>query len=258
MDSLEGHELRKLIRENKYNKSTSGCSKGFIQANLVILPKEFATDFEAFCKNNHQACPVLERLNAGEYEARKICSKKNDVRTDIGKYRIYKKGELIEEVNDIQKYWRDDLVSFYIGCSFSFENKLMKGGISIRNIEEKRNVSMYKTNIECKKFGPFSCPLIVSMRPVPKERVQDAIDITAKFTETHGAPVHTGDPKDIGILDVSKVDFGDSVTIKENEVTCFWACGVTAIMSAISAKSDICITHSPGYMFVTDLKENEE
>jgi uncharacterized protein YcsI (UPF0317 family) len=187
-------------------------------SSLVILPKEYAVDFAEFCKLNRAPCPVLEMLAPGETNPKKICSTFADVRSDVPKYRIYKKGILIEEVSNIKDYWRDDLVSFFIGCSFSFEQALIKGDIPIRNIDEGRNVSMYKTNIQCTPYGSFSCPMVVSMRPVKKEKVKDAIEITGQFKETHGAPVHCGDPSVIGISDINKVDFGDSVTIKEGDV----------------------------------------
>eukprot|EP01027_Heterolobosea_sp_BB2_P013269 GEZU01019138.1.p2 GENE.GEZU01019138.1~~GEZU01019138.1.p2 ORF type:complete len:178 (-),score=53.84 GEZU01019138.1:137-670(-) len=151
------------------------------------------------------------------------------------------------------------MVSFFIGCSFSFEQALMREGVPVRNIEEGRNVSMYKTNIKCANAGRFKdCPLVVSMRPIPKDLVQKAIDITARFVTTHGAPVHVGSPEAIGIDDLGKVDFGEAVTIREGEVPVFWACGVTATMAAITAGADIAITHAPGHMYVSDIKDEED
>ena len=214
-----------------FNNYFDDMIKGFIQANLVILPSEYATEFEEFCKLNHQPCPVLETLKPGCTKPEKLVLNENecDIRKDIPKYRVFKKGKLIEETRDVTKYWRDDLVTFLIGCSFSFEKALQAHGIEIRNITEKRNVSMYKTNILCKtqpnfKYLNQSIPMVVSMRPVKPDQVELAKAITEQFTTTHGGPIHCGDPKEIGIEDLSKVDFGDSVTVHQGEIPCFWAC----------------------------------
>ena len=249
-------------------------SKGFLQANLVILPQKYAEEFEKFCKLNHAPCPVLEKLEPGQVKPQKLVLPENDcdIRTDIPKYRVYQNGQLKEEVTDISPYWRDDLVIFLVGCSFSFERALQQHGIEIRNITEKKNVSMYNTNINCKVDPSFkylkSIPMVVSMRPVKSDQVGMATEITEQFAETHGGPVHCGDPSVIGIENIHKVDYGDAVTIHEGEIPCFWACkfltldllsdeigGVTSSIAALSIKDDICITHSPGHMFISDVRE---
>jgi uncharacterized protein YcsI (UPF0317 family) len=247
-------QTRLLIRSGQFTSPTSGICPGFIQANLVIIPHHVADDFEEFCRKNYQFCPLLERLPAGETQPKLTIKEGNDcdIRTDVPKYRVWKHGELVSEVENIIDLWRDDLVTFLFGCSFSFELALQRAGIEIRNITERKNVSMYRTNLPCNKVGVFSCAPIVSMRPLQPHQVELARRITAQFTRAHGAPVHCGDPSVIGIQDLSKVDFGDAVTVKEGEVPCFWACGVTSSMAAISAKCDITITHSPGHMFITD------
>lgn len=225
--------------------------------SLVILPDHYADDFEKFCILNSQYCPLLERIPAGKTQPKLTITEDHDcdIRTDVPKYRVFKNGELVSEVDNIVDFWRDDLVTFLFGCSFSFELALQRVGIEIRNIKEGKNVSMYRTNLPCNSVGVFSCAPIVSMRPLQAHQVELAKSITAQFTRAHGAPVHCGDPKEIGIQDLSEVDFGEAVTVHEGEVPCFWACGVTSSMAAISAKCDITITHSPGHMFITDEHE---
>jgi len=251
-------DLRKAIRSGNFKKDTSGQCPGYKQANLVILPKAYADDFEKFCQMdypNRPACPILERFEAGETcpPSLKQHYPETDIRTDVPLYRIWKDNELVDEVRCIKELWQDDLVSFLIGCSFSFEEALQDAGIEVRNVTMGCNVSMYNTSIKCKSVGKFHGPLVVSMRPIPKDKVDLAIKITAQFKDTHGAPVHVGDPSKIGISDISKPDFGDPVTINEGEVPVFWACGVTSSMAVKNAKPPLCITHAPGYMFVTNM-----
>jgi len=261
-------QLRRLIRKQEHTGPTSGYCPGFLQANVVILPQDLAPDFELFCRANAKACPILEVMQAGQTRPKVLVRSDDsddahqegddvcDIRTDLPQYRIWSHGQMVKDVYDISDLWTHDLVTFFIGCSFSFERALMGGGISIRNIEQNRNVSMYVTNRECESVGVFRGPLVVSMRPVKNELVQKAIDITAQFSETHGAPVHCGDPAVLGIEDLDKVDFGDSVSVDlETETPCFWACGVTSTMAAISSKCALIITHVPGHMMVSDLVE---
>lgn len=261
MTEASPNALRAAIRQGQFAKPTSGQCPGYLQANMAILPQAFAEDFATFCAINSQPCPLIEKLDIGNPHP-KTCVLNNeqgtagDVRSDLPKYRIYRNGLLVEEVSNVQAYWQQDLVTFLLGCSFTFERALQEYGIPVRNIDEGKNVSMYKTNRMCTSVGIFQqVPLVVSMRPIRKDLVHLAVQITAQFPQAHGAPIHCGDPSVLGIQDLSKVDFGDAVTVLDDEVPCFWACGVTAIMSAIQAKSDICITHSPGHMFVTDLPE---
>jgi len=197
----------------------------------------------------------LDVLDAGN-PVPKI-AKDGDIRTDIPKYRIYKNGKLYDEVTDIKEIWQDDFVSFLLGCSFTFEKALLENGIPVRHIEENKNVPMYITNIDTVPAGVFSGKMVVSMRPIPEKLVIRAVQVTSRFPSVHGAPVHIGDPKKIGIKDIEKPDFGDPVEIKENEVPVFWACGVTPQAVALNSKPEIMITHSPGHMFITDLRDEE-
>ncbi|MFK2825540.1 putative hydro-lyase [Bacillus sp. B190/17] len=249
-------EVRELIRKQEITEPTAGMSKGFTQANLVILKKEYAFDFLLFCQRNPKPCPLLDVTEPGSFHPSKI-AKEADIRKDIPKYRIYKDGVFTEETTDITEYWEDDMVGFLLGCSFTFETPLLDSGIPVRHIEENRNVPMYKTNIPCEKAGVFEGPTVVSMRPMSHEDAIRAIQITSRFPSVHGSPIHIGDPSQIGIADISKPDFGDAVTIKEGEIPVFWACGVTPQAVALQSKPSLMITHAPGHMFISDVRDEK-
>ncbi|WP_035425743.1 putative hydro-lyase [Halalkalibacterium ligniniphilum] len=247
---LEPKELRQLIRDGSFNKNTSGACDDFVQANLAIVPKEYAFDFFLYTYRNPKPCPVIDILEAGEVESR--LAKGSDVRTDIPLYHVFKDGGLVEKKSSITDIWQDDFVTFLIGCSFTFESQLVKNGIRLRHIDCNKNVAMYKTNIETTPAGPFKGPLVVSMRPIKNKDLDLAKAITEKFPNMHGGPVHAGDPLLIGIENIEHPDYGEFVEIKEDETPVFWACGVTPQAAAIEAKLPIMITHAPGHMFVTD------
>lgn len=247
-------EIRTLIRAGEITGPTAGHALGYAQANLAILKKEHAFDFLLFAQRNPKSCPILDVIEPGDFAPNGV-SKDADIRTDIPKYRIYKKGEFVEEVSDLHNYWSDDLVGFLIGCSFSFENALLNNDIEVRHISEGCNVPMYKTNIATTPAGFFSGPTVVSMRPIPEKDVVRAVQVTSRFPSVHGAPLHIGNPESIGITNINKPDFGDAVTIKEGEVPVFWACGVTPQAIAMHVKPDLMITHAPGHMFVTDIRD---
>ena len=249
-------EVRALIRRGQLLRPTCGLAPGYTQANLVILPKEFAFDFLLFCQRNPKPCPVLEVLEAGKYEPI-LTAPTTDIRVAIPLYRIYKNGELITEEQDITKYWNSELVSFLLGCSFTFETALIRASISMRHIDEGKNVAMYVTNIPTIPAGIFSGPMVVSMRPIPIAKVVRAVQITSRFPGAHGAPIHIGDPDRIGINDLARPDYGDPIEIKEDEIPVFWACGVTPQAVALRSKPPLMITHSPGYMFITDLLDED-
>ncbi|MFZ5967351.1 MAG: putative hydro-lyase [Bacillota bacterium] len=249
-------EVRKMIREGELQRPTAGLCGGYAQGNLVTLPKEYAYDFLLFTQRNPKPCPVLEVSDTGGKEM-KMIAPGSDITTDIPKYRVYKKGVLEGEYTDIQSIWRDDFVSFILGCSFTFESALMEEGIEVRHIQQGCNVPMYITNIECKPAGIFAGPTVVSMRPIPYNKIFKTVHITSRYPGVHGAPIHIGDPKAIGIKDIFHPDFGDPVEIKENEVPVFWACGVTPQAVAMKVKPEIMITHAPGHMFLTDIRNQE-
>lgn len=245
--------VRELIKNKTITGQTSGMCNGYAQANLCILPKEYAFDFLLFCMRNPKPCPVLEVGDVGS-RAIKMMADNADVATDFPKYRIWENGELKEEVTDIEKYWKDDFVYFLIGCSFSFESEMLEAQIPVRHIEEGKNVPMFNTNIELASAGKFHGNMVVSMRPIPSELVVKAVNVTAAMPRVHGAPIHIGDPEKIGIKDIMKPDYGDSVTVNPGEVPVFWACGVTPQNALMQTKPPIAITHSPGHMFITDVK----
>jgi uncharacterized protein YcsI (UPF0317 family) len=253
---LNPKEIRTLIRKGRWDKPTAGLALGYAQANLVILPQKYAFDFLLFCQRNPKPCPLLEVLEPGKYRT-KFLSTDADVRTDVPRYNIYRKGKLEGTVKEIKKYWRADFVTFLLGCSFSFEEALLRSNIPIRYIEEKKNVSMYITRIPCRPAGVFHGPLVVTMRPIPSDKVTRAVQITSRYASVHGAPVHIGDPSAIGITNLKKPDFGDPVTSKKGEVPVFWACGVTPQAVVMEAKPDLCITHTPGHMFISDMLNEE-
>lgn len=254
LTKISPYEIRNLIRKEKFNKQTSGISLGYAQANLVILPKRDALEFLIFAQRNPKPCPILDITDPGDPEP-KYAAPGADIRTDLPRYRIYRDGILVDEVQNINDYWEEDFVGFLLGCSFTFENALMHADIPVRNIEEKHNVPMYITNIRCKTAGKFNGPLVVSMRPIPSHQVVKAIQVTSRFPGVHGAPVHLGDPSKIGIKNIERPDFGEPSTIKPGEVPVFWACGVTPQAIAIEASLQFMITHSPGHMFITDIPE---
>lgn len=249
-------ELREMCRAGKWRAPTAGQAPGYVQANVAILPKDLAFDFLVFCQRNPKPCPLVEVLEPGVAEP-KITSPGADIRTDVPLYRLYRDGILTGEVEDIRSEWRDDLVTFLLGCSFTFETALLSAGIPLRHIEEHKNVSMYITSISTMPAGVFSGPMVVSMRPIPQGMVVRAVQVTSRFPGVHGAPVHMGDPAAIGIGDLSRPDFGDAVDIKAGEVPVFWACGVTPQAVAIQSKPSLMITHSPGHMFITDLRDED-
>ena len=248
--------VRQLIREEKITKPTSGMCAGYAQANLVILPKDLAYDFLLFTQRNPKACPVLEVSDMGSRSLHYI-AKNTDLAKDFPKYRVYRHGVMTKECLDVEDLWRDDLVSFLIGCSFSFESELLKANIPVRHIEEDCNVPMYRTNIDTNPAGVFSGKMVVSMRPIPYHQVVKAVTVTAAMPKVHGSPIHIGDPKAIGIEDLNHPDFGDMVTIRDGEVPVFWPCGVTPQSVVMHSKPEFVITHAPGHMFITDIKNED-
>lgn len=251
--SANPKEIRNLIRAQKITGQTSGMCAGYAQANLCILPKDLAFDFLLFCTRNPRPCPLLEVGNAGSRQIRDM-AENADVATDFPKYRIWKNGVLTEEVHDISDLWQDDFVYFLIGCSFSFEAELIEAGIPVRHIEEGRNVPMFNTNIPLKPAGIFGGNMVVSMRPIPYDLVVKAVNVTAAMPRVHGAPIHIGSPEQIGIKDIFSPDYGDAVTVNDGEVPVFWPCGVTPQNAVMNAKPPMAITHAPGHMFITDVK----
>ena len=255
MKTMTPAEARALIREGAITCPTTGMCPGYAQGNLVVLPKELAWDFLLFCQRNPKACPLLEVADAGSRTFAQFGAG-SDIARDIPKYRIYENGVLTRETTDVSAYFDDpsrQLVSFLIGCSFSFESDLLEAGVPVRQIEEGVNVPMYNTNIPCQSAGVFSGNMVVSMRPIPHALVPAAVAITAQMPRVHGMPVHIGCPEAIGIADLAHPDYGDAVTIREGETPVFWPCGVPPQAVVMHARPPLVITHAPGHMFITDV-----
>lgn len=254
LQTLTGRQMRELARSGRFTGVTSGAARGYVQANLVVLPRDLAFDFLLFCQRNPKPCPLLDVTEAGNAEPR-LCAAGADVRTDVPSYRVYRNGELIEEPTDITPLWRPDWVAFLLGCSFTFESPLLEAGVPVRHIEQGCNVPMYRTSIACQPAGVFAGPMVVSMRPMTPAQAVRATQICTRFARAHGTPVHLGDPAAIGIRDIARPDFGDPVEIRSGEIPVFWACGVTPQAVVMHAKPPICVTHKPGHMFVTDWRD---
>ncbi len=253
---MNPRDLRLQARSGQFTANTSGHAPGFVQCNLVVLPNVWAADFLRFCTANPRPCPLLGSSPApGDPTLPTLGD--IDVRSDLPSYRVFRDGQLADETTDIADLWQDDFVAFALGCSFSFEEALIAAGLEVRNVSEGRNVPMYRSNIPCQSAGPFAGNMVVSMRPFKPADAIRAIQICSRFPAVHGAPVHLGDPGMIGIADINAPDYGDAVTIRDQELPLFWACGVTPQVALEQAAPPIAITHTPGCMLVTD-KRNAE
>lgn len=252
---LDALSVRLAARAGRLAGHTSSLAPGFVQGNLAILPAALAGDFLRFCQRNPKPCPVLGISEPGSPHIPEL-GLDLDLRTDLPRYRIWRQGELVEEPTSIANVWRDDLVAFVLGCSFTFEHALMEDGIRLRHVAQGRNVAMWRTSIACAPAGPFAGPMVVSMRPLAPADAIRAIQITTRFPGVHGAPVHIGHPHLIGIEDLSRPDYGDAVEVADDEIPVFWACGVTPQAVIAAARPDFAITHAPGAMLVTDLRNS--
>jgi uncharacterized protein YcsI (UPF0317 family) len=232
---------------------TSGWSAGWTQANLVAVPRDLAYDVLLFAQRNPAPCPVLDVTEPGEVSCRIF---DGDLRTDLPSYRVYEDGNPVAEVADVRDAWRDDLVAFLIGCSFTFEAALLEAGVPVRHVEAGTNVPMYRTDRACVPAGSLHGPLVVSMRPVPAAQVSTAVRVTSRYPAVHGAPVHVGDPEALGIRDLASPDFGDAVEVRDGEVPVFWACGVTPQAAVMASRPPFAIGHAPGMMAITDARDS--
>ena len=235
---------------------TSGLADRHVQGNVVILPLDWADDFLRYCQRNPKPCPLLAVGDAG-HPALPGLGQDIDIRTDLPRYRIWRDGQLVDEPQDIRALWREDLVTFVIGCSFSFEQALLDEGIRLRHVEQRRNVAMFRTSLPTVEAGPFRGPLVVTMRPLRAADAIRAVQITSRYPAVHGAPVHLGDPGLIGVDDLARPDYGDAVEVRADEIPVFWACGVTPQAALLNARPPLAITHAPGAMLVTDRLNHE-
>jgi uncharacterized protein YcsI (UPF0317 family) len=257
LESDDPAAVRAAIRAGDWTGPTAGLAPGRVQANLVVLPQRHAYDFLRFCVANPRPCPLVEVTESGSPEPARSAPQA-DLRTDVPRYRVFRDGDPSDEVDDITALWRGDLVAFLIGCSFTFERALLAAGLPVRHLEEGVNVPMYRTSIACRPAGAFSGPMVVSMRPLSPAQALRAVQVTSRFPAVHGAPVHIGEPAAIGIAALDRPDYGDPVTVRPGEVPVFWACGVTPQAAAAAARPELMITHAPGHMFVTDLRDDEQ
>jgi uncharacterized protein YcsI (UPF0317 family) len=255
LQSASGEGVRQAARDGILTGPTPGLARGYVQANLVVVPHELAFDFLLFCQRNPKPCPVLDVTEPGNPEPT-WAAPGADLRTDVPRYCVFRDGERVDEPNDLRNWWRDDLVAFLLGCSFTFENALLEAGVPVRHVEVGCNVPMYQTNVACRSAGVFHGPLVVSMRPMTAAQAIAATRICGRFPRAHGVPVHIGDPGALGIGDLGRPDFGDAVPIYPGEIPLFWACGVTPQAVAMQARPSLLLTHKPGHMFVTDLRDS--
>ncbi|MFN2354717.1 MAG: putative hydro-lyase [Desulfopila sp.] len=249
-------ELRRLSAAGEFHKPTAGYCDGYVQANLLAVPNDYADAFEQFCRNNPKPCPLLEKIGPGSHVTGYL-SDGADLLNTIPRYLVWENGQITKEVEDISEHYRNDLVFFLLGCSFSFEEALITSGIALRHLAQKKNVAMFNTTLALQSSGPFSGNMVVSMRPIHRSLVAQACAITAHYPKVHGEPVHVGYPEFIGIDDLATPDYGEPVEIKNEEIPVFWACGVTPQNVLIQSKVPFAITHAPGYMFVSDRKNTE-
>jgi uncharacterized protein YcsI (UPF0317 family) len=255
-DAPPGLAARLACREGSFTGPTAGIAPGLVQGNLAILPKDLANDFLRFCQLNPKPCPVIGVSDLGNPNISAL-GHDLDIRTDLPGYRVWKDGEVVDEPRDILSWWRNDLVAFVIGCSLSFEEALIAEGLPLRHVTSRARVPMYRTNIDCQPAGRFSGPMVVSMRPFAPADAIRAIQITSRYPAVHGAPVHLGFPEAIGVADLAYPDYGDPVEIRAGELPVFWACGVTPQAVIASVRLDFAITHAPGLMLVTDLRNSQ-
>jgi uncharacterized protein YcsI (UPF0317 family) len=256
LGNVTGADIRALARAGTLRGPTAGLALGYVQANLVVLPRAQAFDFLLFCQRNPKPCPLLDVTEPGEAEPRWVAAGA-DLRTDLPCYRVFHEGNLREEPADLRSLWRDDWVGFLLGCSFTFEDALLKAGLPVRHLEAGCNVPMYRTNVPCRPAGAFHGPLVVSMRPMLPAQAIRAVQVCSRFPRAHGAPVHIGAPAALGIQELGRPDFGDPVELRAGEVPVFWACGVTPQAVVMQARPPLCVTHKPGHMFLTDLRDTD-
>ena len=256
LKTLPPHDVRQKIREGTYNGQTAGLCLGYLQGNIAIVPADYAKDFLQFCRNNPKPCPLVGMSAPGSPSLPSL-GKDIDIRTDVPAYHVYREGQLEARVASLSEIWQDDMTTFVLGCSFSFEEALIADGISLRHIDTGKTVAMYRTSFETIPAGPFVGPIVVSMRPLSPDNIDRAREITARFPQAHGSPIHAGDPAAIGIEDINTPDWGDQTEIKPGETPVFWACGVTPQAAIQAARLPLFISHAPGHMLITDIKSDD-
>ena len=249
-------DIRDRVRNGALSGHTAGLCPGLLQTNVVIVPKVYADPFRAYCLKNPMACPLIDVGDTGDPLLARLGAD-IDIRTDVPRYNVYQNGRLADSPKNISDYWTDDLVAFALGCSFTFERALMASGVPMRHIEERKTVPMFRTGIETVPENMFSARLVVSMRPIPKRQVDIVVEICGNYPFAHGPPFHLGHPGEIGIGNLDQPDWGNPLEVHDDEITAFWACGVTTQVALETARLPIAITHRPGAMLITDIPEQE-
>jgi uncharacterized protein YcsI (UPF0317 family) len=251
VDLHDPYRLRLAFRGGLDVASTARLAPGRVQGNLAIVPQAYAADFEAYCRANPKPCPLLGISKPGDPMLPEL-GRDLDIRTDVARYRVWRDGRAVAEPQDIRDLWRDDMVAFVLGCSYSFEQALAEAGVRLKHWERGENSPYYVTNIDTEARGPFKGKLIVSMRAIPQPDVEKAVAITSRYPTVHGSPVHIGSPEAIGV-DLGKIAGGSPMAVEAGELPVFWACGVTPENALAHARLPLAITHKPGAMVVTDL-----
>ena len=255
--TLSTQQIRQSIRSGDYQGQTAGLGQGHLQANLAILPVEHALDFMRYCQRNPKPCPLVGVSETGDPMLPTLGAD-IDIRTDVSAYNVYRNGELDDTVTDITDLWRDDFVTFALGCSFTFEHALVKAGIPLWHFQESKTVPMYRSNLATRDAGPFGGEMVVTMRALHPDKVDQAHEISRRYPLAHGGPVHVGDPADIGIEDLGSPQWGDAPPAVGSDVPVYWACGVTPQNAMLRAKLPLSITHKPGHMLLTDVDDQAE
>jgi len=254
-DFADPRAARRAIRAGRHTGHTARMAPGYVQGNLCILPADWAAEFHRFCTLNPKPCPVLAIGEPGD-PMLPMLGEDLDIRSDVPRFRVFRDGVCTDEPTDITSLWRDDLVAFVLGCSFSFEEALVEAGLELRHWSTGTGVPMWRTSIACQPAGRFSGPLVVSMRPFKPADAIRAVQITTRFPAVHGAPVHIGLPEQIGV-ELNRPTWGEALEVKPGELPVFWACGVTPQAVVAHARPPFCITHFPGSMVLTDRRNAE-
>jgi uncharacterized protein YcsI (UPF0317 family) len=249
-------DARQLMREGRFTRPTTGVCLGYLQANMAILPRAEAEDFRRYCQANPQPMPLVDVTEPGDPTPRRVAPSA-DLRTDLPRYRVWRRGEVVDEPTSIEDLWTEEMVAFLLGCSFSAENRLLDAGVRLRHMELGGNVPMFVTSIQCTPAGRFHGPMVVSMRPIARAQAELTRRVTAELPLAHGAPIQIDEPGAIGIADLARPDFGDTILPEPDEVPVFWACGVTPQAAIMTVKPELAITHAPGHMFITDVPEGQ-
>jgi uncharacterized protein YcsI (UPF0317 family) len=251
-DAATPKDIRTAIASGEWSGHTGGLAPGFTQANLVVLPADYAYDFLLFCVRNPKPCPIIDVTDPGSL-APAFAAPGADLRVDLPRYRVYEHGQLVDEPTDLTDRWQDDWVAFVLGCSYTFEHALLQAGVRLRHVEQRLTVPMFRTDRACIPAGRFHGPMVVSMRAIRAEQVANAVEVSGRYRRAHGTPVHIGDPGSLGIADIERPDWGSPLPLEPGEVPVFWACGVTPQAVALTAQVPLMITHAPGHMFITDI-----